>query len=164
MKSTVVIYYSMGGTAKETAVKLKSKDPDNIDIVDIVQKPNVDISRYKTVYIGSGVYRASLPEELSKFVKVNKATLQQKNVYIYIHALNSKEKHLDIVKKAFGDSITVPKQNIFYLGGKADMAKQKGFIKLILAVGTRLKKLDTQHPNTIEQVQINKLLKTVEKK
>lgn len=161
MEKNLVIYYSIGGTTEETAKKFKAVGRGNVDLYDVKSSQSIDISKYDKFYIGSGVYGSNLPEELSTFVNKNKKYINEKKTILFLHALGSENKYMDIVRRVFGSILDVNKCEVYYLGGKADTGKQILFIRLLIKRLAKKKNLDLLHPNNIDKKNMEKLMQTI---
>jgi menaquinone-dependent protoporphyrinogen IX oxidase len=159
MKS-LVIYYSRGGTTKETVDLLKEKaDSQKLDIVDIKNQKVVSLKDYNRVYIGTGVY-GGIPMEISKFVQEHANELKKTEVIMFIHALGAEDTYKQMAAKAMSP-LHPDDYRVFYLGGKAEMAKQNFFIKMLMKKLAKERQLDMQYPNTLLKDKIAELLNTI---
>lgn len=159
--NTLVVYYTMGGTTKETVdIMKKSAGEKKMDIINIQNNKNINLSTYQRVYIGSGVYGGNMPMEIANFVFEHANELKQKEVIVFMHALGSEDKYKKIVAKVIkplGDKSI----DVFYLGGRADLSKQNFFIRALMKKLAKAKNLNIEHPNNISRSAIELLLKTI---
>lgn len=160
---SLVMYYSNGGTTKETADRLKEKadlEDLELDVMDIKSKKSVSLKEYDRIYIGTGVYGGGLPMEISKLVREHADELRGMDIIIFIHALGSEDGYEQMAAKAM-QPLGAKEYRLFYLGGKAEMAKQNFFIKMLMKKLVKKKKLDMEYPNTLLKDVIAELVATV---
>lgn len=159
--NTLVVYYTMGGTTKETVELMIEKSGKNkFNVFNIKENTNINISGYDRIYIGSGVYGGNMLMEIAKFVKDNVAELKRMDIIIFIHALGSEDKYQEIAAKVMAP-LGAKKYDLFYLGGKSDLTKQNFFIRALMKKLAKTKNLDMKYPNNILQSKVQALLSTI---
>ena len=66
---TVIVYASSHGTTAKVANLIREKlDSTSIQILNLKDKPNIDLSNYETVIIGGSVHAGSIKSEVKKFI------------------------------------------------------------------------------------------------
>lgn len=159
--NTLVVYYTMGGTTKETVDLMKKRAREKeFDIINIQNNKKIDLSTYQRVYIGSGVYGGNMPMEIASFVFDHANELRQKEVTVFMHALGSEDKYQKIAAKVIAP-LGNKRIDVFYLGGKADLSKQNFFIRALMKKLAKAKNLNMEYPNNISQSAIESLLETI---
>jgi menaquinone-dependent protoporphyrinogen IX oxidase len=88
MKKICIIYDSVSGSTAEIADLLKNKLSGNSHAVNIMSiSANCDLNDFDTVIIGSPMRFGGFTSGMRKFIKKNKDTLKDKQIFIYITLL-----------------------------------------------------------------------------
>lgn len=156
MKSTV-LFYSKGGTAKDTARRLADQRPDT-RLVDL-NGPDVPApADEERIFIGTGIYAFNLPGEVSDYIKQHQAALAKKKTWLFLHGIGSGDEYEKILTKALGTAKDCLQRPVFFLGGRADMKKQNFFIRFMLGSVAKKLGLDPKAPDNVDETKIQQLL------
>lgn len=123
---TLIAYAGKHGSTAKYAADLAKMLPGQVKMVDLRKAPDVDLSQYDTVVLGSAIYAGQIQKELRDFSARNLAALLPKKLGLYIccwFAGEQAQKQLQagfpaelleaaIVKACFGGEMNLAEMNL----------------------------------------------------
>ncbi|MEJ6951579.1 flavodoxin domain-containing protein [Natronospora cellulosivora (SeqCode)] len=88
---TLIVYATKYGTAESCAKKLREKLNTEVELKNLKQEKNIDLSDYDKVIIGSSVYMGQIRKEAKKFCQENLEELKTKENAFYISCMREGE-------------------------------------------------------------------------
>jgi len=148
----LIAYYSKNGTTKSTVKKIKGVAKNNVDYVDLGKNTHINLSLYKKIYVGTGIYAGTIPKPVKKFL--SNSELKNKEVAFFIHGLDSEKSHKSIIKNSIRESNWIDLCDFYYLGGQLDMKEQNILVKQVLKVIAKKKNLDINNMCNLKNKEI----------
>lgn len=127
----LVVYATRRGSARQAAEWIAG-DLDDCDLVDLKDNPNVDISRYDTIVIGSGILAGKAYPPVRKFIKRRKNQLAEKDVCLFITHLEGGEGVAGDFESAFDKSFLEQARVRMGVGGRLRMSQLNFFLRAIM--------------------------------
>lgn len=159
MKKDIVVYYSKNNTTKETIERIKKTSKNDVEIFDLNNKGNIDISQFERIFIGCGIYGDHLQKKVINFLKCNAQLLKSKKTIFFIHGIISEASYRKIVENDVKKYVDLNKSEIFYLGGKIDIEKQNFFIKKMIFIIAKKNNFDPYNNSSLSEQKISEFLK-----
>ena len=158
MNNYAILYYSKNGTTRETVDRILAETSNKIDVFDL-KDTNIDLSPYKTLFVGCGIYAGKLPSKVGAFFTKNKEILASKKIILFIHGLISQLNYNDVVNQSLNKNKFFNFNKIFFLGGKLDYQKQNLAVKALFKVIAKKNHLDLSNANNLNEIKIAELVK-----
>jgi menaquinone-dependent protoporphyrinogen oxidase len=124
--NTLIIYATKHGSSKKCAEMLLDKLIGKVDLYNVKDGKDPDLSLYDKVIIGGSIYAGAVAKELTEFCRKNLDVLKEKKLGLYICCMNDKEAekqinnvfpqellNCSIVKKSFGGEFKFKEMNFF---------------------------------------------------
>jgi len=122
---TIIIYGTKHGCTEKCAKILSEKLTGKIDLYNLKEKKDIDISQYDKVIIGGSMYIGKIRKEVSEFCLKNLSILKDKKLGLFICCMgegDSVEKQLNeafpqelienaVAKESFGGEFIFKKMN-----------------------------------------------------
>ncbi len=108
----LIAYGSKHGCTEKCANLLKEELDGKVDLINLKDTNKINLSKYEKVIIGGSIYMGKIQKEVSKFSSKNLEILKEKEIGLFICAMQSEE----IVEKELNENF--PKELL-------DVAKSK---------------------------------------
>lgn len=155
--STLIVYGTKYGCAEKCAKILAEKLSGDLEMYNLKERRDVDLSRYDSVIIGGSIYVGRIQKEVSEFCTKNLDSLKEKKIGLFICAMQSGdelEKELEIAfPKELSDN-SIAKENF---GGEFIM-KKMNFLER--AIVKKVSKVDKDTSSILVE-NINKLAQLI---
>lgn len=123
--SAVIIYMSHHGCAENAARMLKRMSLKKVDLVNLKNHPEPDLSGYHTVIVGGSVHMGSIQGKIRKFCNRHEKELLDRRLGLYLchmyegetanrqfnDAFSEKLRDHAVAKGLFGGELTIEKMN-----------------------------------------------------
>lgn len=159
---TLIIYATKTDTSEEVANYIASKC-DNARVINIGDAVVPALKNFDKIILGSGIYMHKIDKNLKKYIKKNKAELEQKDFGIYYCCGSTDEKKRTSYKnKNFCPEFEKKALAIKCVGGKLNPENAENiFQKIIVYLGMRSAKNKNVLPLEIDYKQLDKFINNV---
>ena len=95
---TLIIYASQHGTTEQCAVKLSEKLDGEVEVHNIKEEGNIDLTQYDRVIIGGSIYGGKIQKEIVEFCSQKLSVLKEKKIGLFICCMskNDAEKQIKL--------------------------------------------------------------------
>jgi menaquinone-dependent protoporphyrinogen oxidase len=130
--NTLIVYASKHGCAEKCA-KLVSKELNGkVDIINLKNAGDIDISKYEKVIIGGSIYIGKIQKEVTEFCSRNLDRLKEKGVGLFICGMQEGDIiNTELNQNFTSDLIEIAKAKE-YLGGEFILDKMNFMEKIIV--------------------------------
>lgn len=130
---TAIIYYSKKGTTQKVAKIISEKLNSQEGLIDLKNKPSIDISTYDRIIIGSPIYAGNSHNKVKKFIASNLNLLLNKEVGLYVCGMERDEaKQSDELERAYPKELIDKAKSKRFLGGEFLFENMNFFEKMII--------------------------------
>lgn len=131
--NTLIAYATKHGATRDYAETLAKELPGAITLRDLRKDPNLDLTPFDTVVLGTAIYGGQAPKELREFATRNLEALKQRRLGLFICCwfVDQAEREL---QAAFPAELLSVAADTEALGGRIDLAKLSLFERLISKV------------------------------
>lgn len=130
--STLILFASSNGCAAKSALMIKEKLKDNVQVISFKEKHLPELADFETVIIGGSIHAGKIQKSVAKFCEKNKTELLKKKLGLFLCCMEEGEK----AKKQFDDSYTEELRNHSsangLFGGEFDFDKMNFLEKMIV--------------------------------
>jgi menaquinone-dependent protoporphyrinogen oxidase len=141
---TLILYATKYGSVEKVAKLIAEKIP-NCVLHNIKRDKNVDMKDFERVVIGGSIYIGKIQKQISRFCSENLAALLQKEVGLFICAMNKEDKQL---QASFPDELLKHCKASANFGGEFQFEKmnviEKAIVKKIANISKSVSNLDYQ--------------------
>ena len=117
--NTVIFFMSKHGTTEKVAEILRQYlNSSNVEIVNLKLTNKVSPKPYDTVIIGGSIHAGSIQKGITKFIKRNYNTLQQKKLGLFLCCMEDDETCIKEFNKAYPQDLRNYAQATGVLGGE----------------------------------------------
>jgi len=82
--STLIVYASKYGCTQKCTELLSKKLSDKVDIINLKEVNDIDISKYEKIIIGGSIYIGKIQKEVTEFCSKNLDKLKEKRIGLFI--------------------------------------------------------------------------------
>lgn len=82
--NTVIVYASKYGCTEKCAELLSKKLSDKVNIINLKEVNDIDISKYEKIIIGGSIYIGKIQKEVTEFCSKNLDKLKEKRIGLFI--------------------------------------------------------------------------------
>lgn len=121
----LIVYATKYGSVEKCAKLLAEMLDDKIELINLKDNKEVDISLYNKIIIGGSIYAGRIQKEVKDFCDLNLSELQNKKIGLFICGMQEGENALNqlntvypqellnkaVVKEAFGGEYQLKKMN-----------------------------------------------------
>lgn len=129
----LIVYGTKHGCAKRCAEILSEKLVGEVDIVDVKENPNIDLSIYERVIIGGSIYAGTMNKGINDFTSKNEAILREKQLGLYICSMNKGAEEQQI-KNSFPETLIESAKAVNNFGGEFRLKELNFMEKMIVKV------------------------------
>ncbi len=129
---TLIAYATKRGFTKKCAELLSEKLDGTVEIADIKNSKNVDVSSYENIIIGGSVYMGKIRKEVPDFCDRNMDKLLNKNIGLFICGLAEGEVVKDELEACFPDKLSGKALAVDIFGGEYNFDKMNFIEKTII--------------------------------
>lgn len=144
---TLIIYATKYGCTEKCANILAKELGNDVKLVNIKFESNVDVTDYDTVIIGGSVYIGKIQKEISEFCKNNINKLKEKNIGLFICAMQEKMIETEI-NQNFLPELLIKAKSIKHFGGEFLLDKMGLMDKIIVK---KVAKVTTNKSNILTE-------------
>ncbi|MCF7885059.1 MAG: flavodoxin domain-containing protein [Candidatus Marinimicrobia bacterium] len=148
---TLIVYASKYGGTGDIAKVLKSKINEDVDLINLKSKSEINLNDYTTVLIGTSIYRGKARQTVINFCAENLDKLLEKNTGIFISCWFD-DKIEEYIQSSFPDKL-IENSKIVYAGILADPSEMSFLDRVIVKTVAKMKK-SVSHikENNLEQL------------
>jgi menaquinone-dependent protoporphyrinogen oxidase len=99
----LIAYCSRYGTAHQCATDIAKRITAEVDVVDLADTRDIDLSPYGMVVIGGSVYAGKIERRILSFCESHRTQLSQKDLAVYLCCLYQGERALQQLHEAYPD-------------------------------------------------------------
>ncbi|HYQ58409.1 MAG TPA: flavodoxin domain-containing protein, partial [Draconibacterium sp.] len=125
-------YCTTHGCTEKTANELKSFLGGEVQMVNLKQNPNPDITNFDQVIIGGSIHAGQIQKKVKEFCKQNLEGLQNKELGLFICCMEEGENAELQLQNAFPEVLYHGAKAKSYFGGEFNFQKMNFFEKLIV--------------------------------
>lgn len=130
---TAIIYYSKKATTQKVAKIISEKLNSQEGLIDLKNKPFIDISTYERIIIGSPIYAGNSHNKVKKFIASNLNLLLNKEIGLYVCGMERDEaKQREELARAYPKELIDKAKSIQFLGGEFLFENMNFFEKMII--------------------------------
>lgn len=144
---TLIIYATKYGCTEKCANILAKELGNDVKLVNIKFESNVDVTDYDTVIIGGSVYIGKIQKEISEFCKNNINKLKEKNIGLFICAMQEEMIETEI-NQNFLPELLIKAKSIKHFGGEFLLDKMGLMDKIIVK---KVAKVTTNKSNILTE-------------
>lgn len=143
---TIIVYATKYGCTKKCAENLSKKLNDNVDLCNLKEKKDIDISQYDKVIVGGSIYIGKIQKEISEFCNKHLEDLKAKKSGIFICCMKDGEAAEAELKEAFPQELLDKAVVKSFFGGEFIFNKMN-FLDRFIA--KKVSKTDTDMSNIL---------------
>jgi menaquinone-dependent protoporphyrinogen oxidase len=145
--NTLIVYASKHGCTEKCA-KLVSKElNDKVDIINLKNVMDIDISKYEKVIIGGSIYIGKIQKEVTEFCSKNLDKLKEKRIGLFICGMQEGDRINTELNQNFTSELTKIAKAKEYLGGEFILDKMNFMEKMIVK---KVSKVTSNKSNILE--------------
>ena len=130
---TAIIYYSKKATTQKAAKIISEKLNSQEGLIDLKNKPFIDISTYERIIIGSPIYAGNSHNKVKKFIASNLNHLLNKEIGLYVCGMERDEaKQREELERAYPKELIDKAKSKQFLGGEFLFENMNFFEKMII--------------------------------
>lgn len=153
---TVIVYDTNYGTSEKVAQILGEQICGAVELVNVKDIEIVDLDDVDRLIIGCGIKAGKITKRLKSWMDKNESKILDKNIYIYICALeNVEEKIENLIKSNFSNQILEKSLFSTCVGGEIDLDRvniiMKILVRIISRTGVNFNTLDYEKIHRIAQ-------------
>lgn len=103
--STLIAYVTKHGCTEKCAIKVANKLPDTVELKNLKNKMDVNITKYEAVIIAGSIHAGQIQKEIKNFCKNNQDILKQKKIGLYICCMDEGKKAEKQFENAFPEEL-----------------------------------------------------------
>lgn len=145
--STLIVYASKYGCAEKCAKLITTDIKDEVELIDLKQVKDINLSNYNKVIIGGSIYIGKIQKEVTEFCTKNLDELKEKKVGLFICGMVEGEAINNELNQNFPSElleIAIAKE---YLGGEFLLDKMSFMDKVIVK---KVSKVTSNKSNILE--------------
>ncbi len=147
--NTLIAYATKNGSTEKCAKILSQKLAANVDLCNLKNDKNYDLSKYDKVIIGSSIYIGQIRKETKKFCENNLDDLKSKKLGVFICCMGEGEEALGQIENAFPKELLENAVAKDYFGGEFIFDKmsflEKFAIKMVSKNDKNKEPVDTKN-------------------
>lgn len=147
--NTLIVYGTKYGCAQKCAMELAKEFDGDVELVNLKEKGNVNLSRYDRVIIGGSVYIGRIQKEVSEFITANLDVLLKKETGLFICGMQEGDMMEKEITENFPAELISKAKSVKSFGGEFNFKKmnfmEKAIVKKISKVSSD--KSDIHHEN-----------------
>ncbi|MBL4937065.1 flavodoxin domain-containing protein [Clostridium sp. YIM B02515] len=132
--NTLIVYTSKYGCTEKCAELLTKELNDKVDIINLKNAGDIDISKYDKVIIGGSIYIGRIQKEVTEFCSKNLDKLKEKGIGLFICGMQEGEAINTELNQNFPSELLNIAAAKEYLGGEFIFDKMNFMEKLIVKV------------------------------
>lgn len=136
--NTLIVYTSKYGCTEKCAGLLSKELNDRVDIINLKNTGDIDISKYDKVIIGGSIYIGRIQKEVTEFCSKNLDKLKEKGIGLFICGMQEGEAINTELNQNFPSELLNIAAAKEYLGGEFIFDKMNFMEKLIVKVVSKV--------------------------
>lgn len=146
---TLIVYGTKYGCAQKCAMELSRELNDEIKIVNLKDKINIDLSNYDRVIVGGSVYIGRIQKEVTDFINGNLEELLKKEIGLFICGMQEGEMIQKEINENFPAELINKAKTVKNFGGEFIFNKMNFMEKVIVKKVSKITsdKSDILHGN-----------------
>lgn len=136
--NTLIVYTSKYGCTEKCAGLLSKELNDKVDIINLKNAGDIDISKYDKVIIGGSIYIGRIQKEVTEFCSKNLDKLKEKGIGLFICGMQEGEAINTELNQNFPSELLNMAAAKEYLGGEFIFDKMNFMEKLIVKVVSKV--------------------------
>ena len=129
---TLIVFASKHGCTKKCAQLLKNEIHDQVDVINLKETQEVDITKYDKVVIGGSIYMGGIQKSVTKFCSKKLNQLKEKKIGLFFCGMMDGETILKEINQIFPQELIDHAEVKDYFGGEFIFNKMNFFEKIIV--------------------------------
>ncbi len=138
--STLIAYTTRYGSTEKCAQKIAEGLNGEVEMVNLKEKKNIELSPYNTVIIGGPIYMGKIQKEVAAFCSGNIDLLKNKKLGLFICCMKEGEDAETQLKDSFPEQLFNKAVAKDYFGGEFNITKMIFLHRLIVKILARVNK------------------------
>lgn len=130
--TTAIIYMSQHGFTARTAHQLQALLPGTVEIINLYQYPDPDLSPFDTVIIGGSIHFGHIQKGLQRFCRQHQGELMYKNLGLFICCMEKGETARREFEHAFDEPLRRHATATGIFGGEFALERMSSFEKKLI--------------------------------
>ena len=145
----LIAYKTKYGCAEKCAMELSKEFEGNVELVNLKEKGNVNLSKYDKVIIGGSVYIGKIQKEVTEFISANMDALLKKEVGLFICGMQEGDMIEKEIAENFPAELIRKAKSVKNFGGEFNFKKMNFMEKVIVNKISKVSsdKSDIHHDN-----------------
>jgi menaquinone-dependent protoporphyrinogen oxidase len=146
---TLIAYGTKHGCSQKCAMELSRELKDKIEIVNLRDKINIDLSKYDRVVLGGSVYIGRIQKEVTDFISGNLEELLKKEIGLFICGMQENDMIKKEINENFPAELINKAKTVKHFGGEFNFNKMNFMEKVIVKKVSKVTsdKSDILHDN-----------------
>jgi len=147
--NTLIVYATKYGCAQKCAMELSKELKHNVELINLKEKSNVDLSKYDRIIIGGSVYIGRIQKEVTDFISNNLEELLKKEIGLFICGMQEGEMLAKEIGDNFPAELISKAKSVKNFGGEFNFSKMNFMEKVIVKKISKVTsdKSDIKHDN-----------------
>jgi len=147
--NTLIVYATKYGCAQKCAIELSKELKDNVELINLKEKSNVDFSKYDRIIIGGSVYIGRIQKEVTDFISNNPDELLKKEIGLFICGMQEGDMIEKEISENFPAELISKAKSVKHFGGEFNFNKMNFMEKVIVKKISKVTsdKSDIKHDN-----------------
>lgn len=146
---TLIVYATKYGCAQRCAMELSKELKDNVELINLKEKSNVDFSKYDKIIIGGSAYIGRIQKEVTDFISNNLEELLKKEIGLFICGMQEGDMLAKEISDNFPAELISKAKSVKHFGGEFTFNKMNFMEKVIVKKISKVTsdKSDIKHDN-----------------
>ena len=147
--NTLIVYATKYGCAQKCAMELSKEFKDNVELINLKDKSNVDFLKYDRIIIGGSVYIGRIQKEVTDFISNNLGKLLKKEIGLFICGMQEDDMLEKEISDNFPAELISKAKSVKHFGGEFTFNKMNFMEKVIVKKISKVTsdKSDIKHDN-----------------
>ncbi len=130
--NTLIAYATKYGCAQKCVLELSNELKGKVEIVNLKEKTNVNLSKFDRVIIGGSIYMGKIQKEVTDFINRNLDVLLSKETGLFICGMQEGDMLEKEIKENFPSDLISRSKTVKYFGGEFIFNKMNFMEKVIV--------------------------------
>ncbi len=148
---TLIIYATKHGCTEKCASKLKDRIDGEIDLVNVRNSSEIDLTNYDTIIIGGSIHAGKIQKKIKNLCRDSLKTLKEKRIGLFLCCMEEGETARNQFNEVFPEELIKHATATGIFGGEFNLEKmnfiERGIVKKIAHVNKSASKIDQEAIN-----------------
>jgi len=147
--NTLIVYATKYGCAQKCAMELSKELKDNVELINLKEKNNVDFLKYDRIIIGGSAYIGRIQKEVTDFISNNLEEILKKEIGLFICGMQEGDMLAKEISDNFPAELIGKAKSVKHFGGEFTFNKMNFMEKVIVKKISKVAfdKSDIKHDN-----------------